>query len=174
MPRNIEIKARIESVEALLPLVSSISERGPFEIVQDDTFFTSPSGRLKLRVFSPHEGELIFYQRPDQGGPKESRYSISKTTAPATLRELLSQALGEVGGVEKHRTLFLIGRTRIHLDRVKGLGDFLELEVVLGEHEAPQAGIDEAQKLMAKLGVKPSQLVHGAYLDLMPSEDSER
>jgi len=76
MPRNIEIKARIESVEALLPLVSSISERGPFEIVQDDTFFTSPSGRLKLRVFSPHEGELIFYQRPDHGGPKESRYSI--------------------------------------------------------------------------------------------------
>jgi len=113
-------------------------------------------------------------QRPDQGGPKESRYSISKTTSPATLRELLSQALGEVGGVEKHRTLFLIGRTRIHLDRVKGLGDFLELEVVLGEHEAPQAGIGEAQKLMAKLGVKPSQLVHGAYLDLLPSEDSER
>ena len=59
------------------------------------------------------------------------------TTTPDTLREsLLSPAYGQVGRVRKSRTLFLAGRTRIHLDRVEGLGDFLELEVVLadGEH----------------------------------------
>ncbi|MFH1842329.1 MAG: adenylate cyclase, partial [bacterium] len=30
---------------------------------QEDTFFQVPTGRLKLRVFSPWRGELIQYQR---------------------------------------------------------------------------------------------------------------
>ena len=52
MARNIEIKAQIESIESLLPLVAKIADEGPIEIVQDDTFFACPNGRLKLRAFS--------------------------------------------------------------------------------------------------------------------------
>ena len=64
--------------------------------------------------------------------------------------------------------MFLIGRTRIHLDRVEGLGDFLELEVVLGEGESSQAGVREAHALMARLGIEQQQLVAGAYVDGFP------
>jgi predicted adenylyl cyclase CyaB len=69
--------------------------------------------------------------------------------------------------VRKQRTLFLAGRTRIHLDRVEGLGDFLELEVVLAEGEPADAGVREARALMHALGVESSQLVEGAYVDLL-------
>jgi predicted adenylyl cyclase CyaB len=69
--------------------------------------------------------------------------------------------------VRKHRTLFLIGRTRVHLDRVAGLGEFLELEVVLRDGEAVSAGQHEAQAVMARLGVTDSQLITGAYVDLL-------
>ena len=72
-----------------------------------------------------------------------------------------------MGRVQKHRTLFLVGRTRVHLDNVKGLGHFLELEVVLNEGELAEAGIREAQSLMARLGIESSQLVEGAYIDLL-------
>jgi adenylate cyclase class IV len=61
--RNIEIKARIPSVAALIPQVASIADQGPIEIVQDDTFFRCQSGRLKLRTVSQDQGELIFYRR---------------------------------------------------------------------------------------------------------------
>src|SRR6266404_2966481 len=128
MPRNVEIKARIESVDALLPRVQAIADSGPTEIFQDDTFFQCPNGRLKLRAFSEASGELIFYQRPDRAGPKESFYVISATTSPDTLREALSLAYGQCGRVRKHRALFMVGRTRIHLDKVEELGHFLELE----------------------------------------------
>ncbi len=167
MARNIEIKARIKSVEKLLPRARAIADDGPIEIVQDDTFFSCPNGRLKLRAFSETAGELIFYQRPDQAGPKESFYVISRTASPNTLREALSLAYGQCGRVRKHRTLFMAGRTRIHLDRVEGLGDFLELEVVLSEGETTESGVKVAHELLARLGISPQQLIDGAYVDLL-------
>ncbi len=167
MARNIEIKARIGSVQALVPKAAALATEGPIEILQDDTFFRCANGRLKLRAFSATSGELIFYRRPDQQGPKESFYLRSPTPEPDTLRESLTLAYGAAGRVRKHRTLFLAGRTRIHLDRVEGLGDFLELEVVLGENEASDAGVREAHELMAALGVEPGQLIDGAYVDLL-------
>ncbi|HEV7837242.1 MAG TPA: class IV adenylate cyclase [Gemmatimonadaceae bacterium] len=167
MPRNIEIKARIESVQALAPKAAAIADEGPIEIVQDDTFFRCEAGRLKLRAFSKAAGELVFYRRADQQGPKESFYLRSPTSAPDTLRESLSHAYGQAGRVQKHRTLFLVGRTRVHLDNVKDLGHFLELEVVLDEGEPAETGVHEALRLMAQLGVEPSQLIEGAYVDLL-------
>lgn len=167
MARNIEIKARIESIAAVMPRAAAIADTGPIEIAQDDTFFRCDSGRLKLRAFSKEAGELIFYRRTDQRGPKESFYLRSPTSAPETLRESLSQAYGQSGRVQKHRTLFLVGRTRVHLDDVRGLGHFLELEVVLEDGEPADAGAREAQNIMARLGVEPSQLVEGAYVDLL-------
>jgi predicted adenylyl cyclase CyaB len=167
MARNIEIKARIESVAQLTPRVSALASEGPLEIAQDDTFFTCENGRLKLRAFSNDSGELIFYKRANQSGPKESFYIRSPTSSPETLRESLSLAYGQIGRIRKYRTLFLVGRTRVHLDRVEGLGHFLELEVVLVDDESTEQGIREASQLMEQLGIQPGQLVEGAYLDLM-------
>jgi predicted adenylyl cyclase CyaB len=167
MPRNIEIKARIENIDALEQKAAAIATEGPVQISQDDTFFRCGSGRLKLRSFSPTEGELIFYRRADQQSPKESFYLRTPTANPEGLRECLSLAYGQTGRVLKHRTLYLVGRTRVHLDRVEGLGHFLELEVVLNENEPAEAGVQEAHSLMTQLGVEPSQLVETAYVDLL-------
>ena len=170
MARNIEIKARIESVEAMTPKVAAVADQGPIEIVQDDTFFACPRGRLKLRAFSATDGQLIFYRRADQAGPKESFFVIAPTASPDTLREALSLAYGQAGRVRKHRTLYLAGRTRIHLDRVEYLGDFLELEVVLADGERQEAGVDEAHRLMTLLGIAGDQLIEGAYVDLLDAQ----
>lgn len=94
MARNIEIKARIESIEALAPKVRTIADQGSIEIEQDDTFFRCDAGRMKLRTFADDRGELIFYQRPDQSGPRESFYVISRTNESGTLRETLTLAYG--------------------------------------------------------------------------------
>jgi len=169
MPRNIEIKARIESAEAFVFKAAKISNEGPIEIFQDDTFFNCATGRLKLRAFSRTEGELIFYRRADEAGPKESFYQRSPTADPDAMRELLTLAYGQSGRVRKHRTLYLAGRTRIHLDRVAGLGEFLELEVVLKDDESAQTGVNEAYAIMTRLGIDPAQLVQGAYVDMPPN-----
>jgi predicted adenylyl cyclase CyaB len=167
MARNIEIKARVDDMAALVARVAAIADSGPLEIPQDDTFFRCDSGRLKLRVFEDGRGELIFYRRPDADGPKVSFYVLSPTQSPDTLREALTLANGQEGRVIKHRTLFLIGRTRVHLDRVQGLGDYMELEVVLAGDESAEDGVREAHELMARLQIPADCLVQGAYHDLL-------
>ena len=86
MARNIEIKAHIPSVAAVLERAAALADEGPTEIEQDDTFFECRSGRLKLRTFANNEGELIFYRRTDEHGPKESYYVRTPTAAPDSLR----------------------------------------------------------------------------------------
>ena len=169
MSRNVEIKARIDDVEACARKIAAlaIAPDDPQDIAQDDTFFRCAAGRLKLRVFADGSGELIFYRRGDGEGPKESFYVRSPVGEPESLRECLSLAYGLAGRVRKRRRLYRAGRTRIHLDHVERLGDFLELEVVLAADEHAEAGIREAQALMGKLGILPQQLVAGAYVDLL-------
>jgi len=167
--RNIEIKARIESVETLLPRARALADGPPQAIAQDDSFFACTNGRLKLRDFGDGRGELIQYERADEAGPKTSSYVRSPTASPDSLREALARGLGLIGRVRKQRLLLLAGRTRIHLDRVEGLGDFLELEVVLADGEPEADGLAEAEKLMERLGVQPHDLLRGAYLDLLLS-----
>lgn len=174
MARNIEIKARISAVSDLIAPAAAIADEGPTGILQDDTFFTCRAGRSKLRAFSNSAGELIFYQRSNDSGPKESFYVRTPTTAPDSLRETLTLAYGAVGRVRKHRTLFLAGRTRIHLDVVENLGHFLELEVVLQDAEPLENGVREAERLMQQLGVAPSQLIDRAYVDLLAEREADQ
>jgi len=172
MPANIEIKARVDSIDALLPQARALSDDDHLQrIQQDDTFFAVPQGRLKLRVFGDGSGELIQYLRADDDdGPKLSDYVISPVPEPESLREALTRACGQLGRVRKQRILVLVGATRVHLDRVEGLGDFLELEVVLQPGQNAADGQAIAHTLMASLGVLPAQLVRGAYLDLLAEQ----
>lgn len=174
MARNVEIKAKVEDVTALLERIESIADRGPQVIHQEDTFFPCSKGRLKFRRFSEQEGELIFYERPDTTGPTESQYARTSSLEPDALTEMLSQALGVRGVVRKRRILYWMGQTRIHLDDVEGLGAFLELEVVLEPRQSTSEGIEIAGELMKRLKIKEADLVEGAYIDLLEQTNSRK
>jgi len=172
MARNVEIKAFAPNFAEVSSKAKSLSAAAPEIIEQVDVFFRTARGRLKLRFVSPTRGELIFYQRADQAGPKTSVYSIYSTSNPADLRAVLSATYGEDVTVEKVRTLYQIGRTRVHLDSVKHLGQFVELEVVLEDGEAAETGIAEAHRLMDDLGIRQESLIEGAYADLLRRKQS--
>ena len=169
MAANIEIKARVDDFESLKARAESISDK-PLEIIpQEDTFFNTEKGRLKLRVLAPDLGYLIYYERPDQDGPKRSDYHLAKTNDPENLKTALSLALGVRGMVKKTRYLYMVGQTRIHVDDVKGLGHFMELEVVMREDQNDADGQAIAEDLMRRLGVREDALLEGAYMDLLES-----
>ena len=173
--RNVEIKARVADPAALRARVAAgAAATGgvplPTVIAQRDTFFAVARGRLKLRRFDDGRGELIFYERDDTTGPKTSTYSKSPCPDAAGMEALLARALGVRGVVEKRRELFMIGRTRVHLDEVRGLGHFVELEVVLAAAEPAAEGEREAHALLAALAVPASALLAPAYIDLLEAK----
>ncbi|KAJ9583940.1 hypothetical protein L9F63_021714 [Diploptera punctata] len=167
MMRNVEIKAKIRNLQGIVSKAKQLSKSDGEFIKQDDIFFKVPQGRLKLRTYENKAADLIFYNRPDGDGPKLSEYQICKFEEGSQISSLLSQALGVKGQVKKDRLLFLVGQTRVHIDHVEDLGDYMELEVVLSEDQTLEQGQEIAEKLMAELGVEKSDLISGAYMDLL-------
>ncbi len=171
MSRNMEIKARLQDRKRTVGLAQSITGRAPEVINQEDVFFYCESGRLKLRILSDSNGELIHYRRNDNKGPKTSKYSITRTEEPAKLRKIMEEAYGSRAVVKKTRLLFLVGRTRIHIDSVENLGDFVELEAVLEGSEDKSIGENNVNSLMKVLEIRENDLVEGAYVDLIEGKN---
>jgi len=167
MARNVELKARLNDLATVRRQVHALGAAGPEDITQVDTFFHVPAGRLKLREFDSGVGELIYYARPDTPGPKVSTYSRTPVTTPDQLRDVLTQSLGVRATVRKQRAVFLLGQTRIHLDRVDGLGSFVELEVVLRDEQSVSDGYTIAMSLLQALSIAEADLIAHAYVDLL-------
>ena len=167
MPANIEIKARARDFEEIKSRAEKLSDTAVDVIPQEDIFFNVPQGRLKLRILAPDNGQLIYYTRPDQEGPKRSDYHIAYSADPDNLKRVLELSYGVRGIVKKTRYLYLVGQTRVHLDDVSGLGHFIELEVVMRDEQSDAEGQEIAEGLMASLGVERSDLLEGAYMDML-------
>jgi len=172
MARNIEIKAKANDFASQVTIGDRISDQELVILFQEDTFFNVPEGRLKLREFPDTNAVLIFYQRTDSKGPKLSDYHITEIEDAAGLKDVLDKAYGIRQVVKKIRSLYMIGRTRLHFDEVEGLGDFIELEVVLNDNDTIERGEAEAEALMQQLNIQADDLVDVAYIDLLEQKVS--
>ena len=166
MPRNIEIKAKASDWNKQFKAAKKIADRFEF-LVQEDFFFNCSAGRLKLRTQKGKDNYLVFYRRADKAGPKTSEYFPAAVNVPADMKKLLAAALGLGKTVKKERTVFFAGRTRIHFDKVKGLGRFIELEVCLKRGQSPAAGRRVASALMGLLYISKKDLLKTAYADML-------
>ena len=172
MPRNTEIKAVLLDVAAAHATAARLSGMAPQLLLQEDIFFPCSGARLKLRILAPDHGELIRYERADKAGARSSVYQIASTSDPGILLEILAATLGTSGIVKKRRHLYLIGQTRVHIDEVEGLGDFLEFEAVMRPDQSDEEGNRIVAELLSQFGIDRQQIVAEAYVNLLaPSGD---
>jgi len=170
--RNLELKARDPSPARSLRACQELGAEDRGTLIQRDTYFEVPQGRLKLREETGGVAHLISYERPDLAAPKESRYRLIEVREPAELKEALAGALGIRVVVSKSRRLFIRGDVRIHLDRVEGIGDFIEFEGVaaIGGDPAGFAGLlDDLRRAFA---IRDEDLLRESYSDLVGSAAS--
>lgn len=131
--KNIELKIGVKKFNTVVLLLKKIGAHRESVLVQKDTYFNCGNGRLKLRETNNKFFELIKYNRPDRHSSKFSNYEIEKLTKKQMQKRKieLEHTLGTLAVVDKKRDLWMTGHTRIHLDYVKKLGNFLELETVV-------------------------------------------
>src|SRR5919201_2783225 len=164
--RNVELKARDASPVRSLERARALGAEDRGELRQRDTYFAAPNGRLKLREQEPGGAELIAYERADAARARESRYRIVPVADPGAVREALDAALGTVVVVDKRRRLLEWRGVRIHLDRVEGLGDFVELEGVADPSSDLRREADLVARLREVLAIADDAIEATGYDDL--------
>ncbi len=166
---NIEIKARTQNPDHIKSILENLGADYQGIDHQIDTYFVVPDGRLKLRQGNI-ENSLIFYQRPNQAGPKASNFLLYHPEQENSdkLKKLLTTALGQKVIVDKHRAIYFFENVKFHVDQVVGLGDFMEIEV-MDTMEMGDIAILEKQckKYMGLFGIEESDLINGSYSDLL-------
>ncbi len=166
--QTVEIKASCPQGHARLRQaleVLGVASAGEFE--QSDTFYKVRRGRLKLRRCRG-EAQLIAYERPDQAGPKNCRVELHRCDNPDSLDRALAAALGVRLVVQKTRALYCQDNVRIHLDRVEGLGEFVEIEVLGMRGRDSVAALETVcTEWLERLGIPRAWLVERAYADLL-------
>lgn len=163
MPTNLELKIRLNNPDKILKTVRAINAEYKGGMNQVDVYYKNSNFRLKLRLENGTQ-VLIKYSRNEGTGNRWSDYqliSLEKNDA----RDFLNDIFGEEVVVEKIRKYYLYDNTRIHIDEVKGLGSFLELEtlVVKGKKDAEK----RFHQLINLLSLDKKDEIRNSYRDLL-------
>jgi predicted adenylyl cyclase CyaB len=167
MALNVEIKARCKDPNSIKEILDS--RQADFKGIdhQVDTYFKVPNGRMKFREGNI-ENSLIHYDRPTQAGPKKSNYILYHPKSDSSLKQLLTQANGVLVIVDKLRSIYFIDNVKFHVDEVKNLGNFMEIEAIdsdgsIGEKKL----LEQCQFYLDLLGIQEKDLIDNSYSDLL-------
>lgn len=162
MPLNLELKIKVNSHKQIESALKKNGAEFKGILKQKDVYYKTKSGLLKLRI----EGKsftLIKYLR-DEKGKRWSNYELLDLRGKNP-EKYLESILNIEAVVEKKRKLYLYDNTRVHLDEVKELGNFLELEtlLVVGKSDATR----RFNNVKQMLGIENHEQIHTSYRNLI-------
>jgi predicted adenylyl cyclase CyaB len=164
---NIEIKAKCNDPVFIRNYLLSAGAEFKGVDEQTDTYFAVANGRLKLREGNI-ENNLIFYERTDQPGPKNSHFHLVKVINAEGLKEVLTKSTGVKVVVKKKREIYYISNVKFHIDDVPGLGSFVEIEAGNVLADIPEEKLKEQCNFyLGEFEIKQEDLIDISYSDML-------
>ncbi len=164
---NVEIKAKCNNADSIRNYLLANNAAFIGRDEQTDTYFNVVNGRLKLREGNI-ENNLIYYERANQAGPKNSHFHLVKIEDAIGLKEVLRKSMGIKVVVKKNREIYYIGNVKFHIDEVPGLGSFVEIEAGDITATLTQEPLKEqCDFYMQEFGIVPGDLVDVSYSDMV-------
>lgn len=164
---NVEIKARCRHPEYVRQYLINQGADFTGTDEQTDTYFKVNKGRLKLRQ-GKIENNLIYYERNDDPGPKDSHFSLVKTDDPASLKLMLADSLGILVTVIKKREIYYLENVKFHIDTVEGLGSFVEIEAGNVKADLAKERLKEqCEHYLRALAIRDEDLIRHSYSDML-------
>ena len=162
----VELKARYEDLGKARALLSGAERVGTFR--QVDTYFSLGDRRLKLRaVEGRRDGQLVYYERPDEGGVKESRVLLADLPDAGAVLDILRRTFPVKAEVRKTREIYRLEGVHVHLDSVEGLGKFIEFEKIVSSEAERAAGRTQLDSLVRYFQIDSEDLMASSYSDLL-------
>jgi len=166
--RLLELKARYEDLGKARALLQGAEHVGTFR--QVDTYFSLGERRLKLRTFEGQaDGQLVYYERPDQGGVKESRVLLAALPDGPAVLEILRRTFPVKAEIRKTREVYRFQGVQVHLDVVQGLGRFLEFEKTVTDDTDLEEGRKRLEELRGYFQIPEEDVMASSYSDLLES-----
>ena len=164
---NIEIKAKCTDLEKIRTILTKQQTRFIGTDHQIDTYFKVNRGRLKLREGNI-ENALIHYSRPNQAGPKKSEVILYKNKPNSSLKAVLETSLGVLTIIDKQRSIYFINNVKFHLDEVKNLGTFVEIEAIDTDGSRNEKQLKaQCEHYIQLFEIKKEDLLEKSYSDLI-------
>jgi len=164
--RLVELKARYEDLGKARALLAGAEHVGTFR--QVDTYFALGGRRLKLRtVAGSPAGQLVYYERPDTAGVKESDVLLAPLEDAQSVLAILRRVMPVEAEVRKTREIYRYRGVQVHLDTVAGLGRFIEFEKVLEAEADRESTWRELESLRSYFQIPPEDLMASSYSDLI-------
>ena len=164
---NIEIKAKCNDHEKIRSILKSRKADFKGTDHQIDTYFKVNNGRLKLREGNI-ENFLVFYEREDKEGPKQSNVILFKSDPNSSLKEILLTSLGALVIVDKQREIYFVENVKFHIDTVKNLGTFMEIEAIDSDGSfSKEKLLEQCQNYLDLFGIPKVDLISVSYSDLL-------
>src|SRR5688500_8294654 len=164
---NVEIKAKCDNPSGIRNYL--LANKAEFKGVdeQADTYFNVRNGRLKLREGNI-ENNLIFYERTNQAGPKNSHFHLVKVEDAKAMKEVLTKSIGVKIVVKKKREIYYISNVKFHIDEVPGLGSFVEIEAgnILADLSQQQLK-EQCDFYLKEFRIPETDLVEVSYSDML-------
>lgn len=164
---NVEIKARTSNAAFIREYLQKKGADFKGTDVQTDTYFKVPAGRLKLRQ-GKIENNLIYYDRPNQEGPKQSDFMLTAVQDGEALKAMLQKALGVKVAVTKTREIYYIDNIKFHIDELEGLGSFVEIEA---GNKLANVSVEKLHEqcrfYMEEFGIREEDLLSNSYSDMV-------
>lgn len=164
---NIEIKAKSDNQDEIRNILKSKNAMFKGIDHQIDTYFNVNHGRLKLRE-GTIENHLIHYHRENKEGPKQSEITLFTSDPESSLKDILRKALGILVIVDKKREIYFIDNVKFHIDVVKDLGTFVEIEAIDKDGSRNTDTLfKQCQFFMQQFNISDDDLVSVSYSDLL-------
>jgi len=165
--QNVEIKARCSKPNKVRAILKENNAHFKGTDHQIDTYFCVEEGRLKLRE-GDIENNLIYYYRPDTASPKLSNIHLVSMNHSPKMKALLTAALGVQIVVDKQREIYFIDNVKFHIDKVKELGSFIEIEAIDKDGDIGETKLQEqCEYYMELFEISKQDLVAESYSDLV-------
>lgn len=164
MKKNLEIKCKVRDFKKIKAILDNFRNLHYSVENQTDIYYKIKTGRLKLRIINNENGNLIFYDRCEQINKRISNYIISATDDFSELDAILRKQFKVLVTVHKKREIYNYKNIRIHLDKVKDLGRFLEVEIIFKNSGKANSQMKE---IISKLNLNEKTFIKESYSDLL-------
>ena len=171
MEMEVEVKFRVDLGE-IQPRIEAIANFD-HEEVQEDLYFSVPLPSLLRirRIINRNESILGYKLIKDSRNEEFEEIEVAVEDFEKTKEILKRLGFNEDVWVKKHRYVYKLGNVTFELNRVEGLGDFLDIEVISDD---PEKAKEEIWKIAKMLGLGEEDVEPRLYQELIQEKSKEK